>query len=112
MDRPTRKVLARRISNTLEANVCVEALNEAIARVGTPEIVNTYQGSHLLAVERALYRAAASPNRSFAAPGRMRAVRNHTQRDLATLRRRGSKTVSQIPRLPVKKIQPRFGAHD
>lgn len=41
----TRKVLAKRISNTLEADFCVEALNEAIYRFGPPEIVNTDQGS-------------------------------------------------------------------
>ena len=45
MDWHTRKVLAWRISNTLEADVCVEALNEAIARFDPPEIMNTDQGS-------------------------------------------------------------------
>jgi putative transposase len=45
MDWHTRKVLAWRISNTLEADFCVEALNEAIARFGPPEIMNTDQGS-------------------------------------------------------------------
>ncbi len=45
MDWHTRKVLAWRISNTLEADFCVEALNEAIHRFGTPEIMNTDQGS-------------------------------------------------------------------
>ncbi|WP_321829195.1 IS3 family transposase [Thalassovita sp.] len=45
MDWHTRKVLAWRISNTLEADFCVEALNEAIAKFGPPEIMNTDQGS-------------------------------------------------------------------
>jgi len=45
MDWSTRKVLAWRISNTLEADFCVEALNEATTRFGSPEIVNTDQGS-------------------------------------------------------------------
>ncbi|SEC27481.1 DDE-type integrase/transposase/recombinase [Rhodobacter sp. 24-YEA-8] len=36
MDWFTRKVLAWRISNTLEADFCVEALNEAIHRFGAP----------------------------------------------------------------------------
>ena len=45
MDWHTRKVLAWRISNTLEADFCVEALNEAIHRFGAPEIFNTDQGS-------------------------------------------------------------------
>ena len=41
----TRKVLAWRLSNTLEVDFCVEALNEAMAKYGTPEIMNTDQGS-------------------------------------------------------------------
>jgi putative transposase len=45
MDWHTRKVLAWRISNTLEAEFCVEALNEAIHRFGPPKIMNTDQGS-------------------------------------------------------------------
>lgn len=45
MDWHTRKVLAWRISNTLEAGFCVDALNEAIAKFGPPEIMNTDQGS-------------------------------------------------------------------
>jgi putative transposase len=45
MDWHTRKVLAWRISNTLEADFCVDALNEAIARFGPSEIMNTDQGS-------------------------------------------------------------------
>lgn len=45
MDWHTRKVLAWRISNTLEAGFCVDALNEAIQKFGTPEIMNTDQGS-------------------------------------------------------------------
>jgi putative transposase len=45
MDWFTRKVLAWRISNTLEAEFCVEALNEAIHKFGAPEIMNADQGS-------------------------------------------------------------------
>ena len=45
MDWFTRKVLGWRISNTLEVDFCVEALNEAIHRFGPPEIMNTDQGS-------------------------------------------------------------------
>ena len=45
MDWFTRKVLAWRISNTLEADFCLEALNEAIHTFGPPEIMNTDQGS-------------------------------------------------------------------
>jgi len=45
MDWHTRKVLAWRISNTLEADFCVEALKEAVCRFGPPDIMNTDQGS-------------------------------------------------------------------
>lgn len=45
MDWHTRKVLAWRLSNTLEAEFCVDALNEAIHKFGPPVIMNTDQGS-------------------------------------------------------------------
>jgi transposase InsO family protein len=45
MDWHTRKVLSWRISKTLEADFCVEALNEAIHKFGPPDIMNTDQGS-------------------------------------------------------------------
>ena len=38
-------VLARRISNTLKAALCVKPLNEAIHRYCPPEIMSTDQGS-------------------------------------------------------------------
>ncbi len=46
VDWHTRKVLAWRISNTLEAEFCVDALNEAIHKFGPPEIMNT--DSHMM----------------------------------------------------------------
>jgi len=52
MDWFTRKVPAWRISNTLEADFCVEALNEAIHRFGPPEIMNTDQGSQFTSFVR------------------------------------------------------------
>ena len=45
MDWATRKVLGWRLSNTMHASFCVEALQEAIARFGPPGIMNTDQGS-------------------------------------------------------------------
>ena len=45
MDWATRHVLAWRLSNTMDAGFCVEALNEALSRYGRPEIFNTDQGS-------------------------------------------------------------------
>ena len=44
MDWHSRAVLAWRLSNTLGAEFCVEALEEALARYGKPEIFNTDQG--------------------------------------------------------------------
>ena len=45
LDVASRKVLAFRLSNTLTADFCVAALEEALARFGPPEIFNTDQGS-------------------------------------------------------------------
>jgi len=45
MDWATRHVLAWRLSNTMDAGFCVEALNEALRRYGKPEMFNTDQGS-------------------------------------------------------------------
>jgi putative transposase len=44
MDWVSRAVLAWRLSNTLGAEFCVEALEEALAQYGRPEIFNTDQG--------------------------------------------------------------------
>jgi putative transposase len=41
----SRRVLSWRLSITLEAAFCIEALEEALARHGQPEIFNTDQGS-------------------------------------------------------------------
>ena len=45
LDWATRRVLAWRLSNTLTADPCVEALEEAILKYGPPGIMNTDQGS-------------------------------------------------------------------
>ena len=45
MDWYSRKVLSWRLSNTMDEAFCVEALEDAIAGYGTPEIFNTDQGS-------------------------------------------------------------------
>jgi putative transposase len=44
MDWATRKLLAWRLSNTMDMEFCLEALEEALARYGRPEIFNTDQG--------------------------------------------------------------------
>jgi putative transposase len=45
MDWYGRKVLAWRLSNTVDVEFCIEALKEALAKHGTPEIFNTDQDS-------------------------------------------------------------------
>ena len=45
MDWASRKVLAWRLSNTMEPEFCVDALEEALARHGKPTIFNSDQGS-------------------------------------------------------------------
>jgi len=45
VDLYSRKVLAWRVSNAMTSEFCVEAVEEALARYGAPEIFNTDQGS-------------------------------------------------------------------
>jgi len=45
MDWYSRKVLSFRMSNTLESEFCIQALEEALRRYGKPRIFNTDQGS-------------------------------------------------------------------
>jgi putative transposase len=51
LDVASRKVLAFRLSNTLTADFCVAALEEALAKFGRPEIFNTDQGSQFTSDE-------------------------------------------------------------
>ena len=43
----SRKVFAWQLSNSLDAVLCVEALKEALAKYGAPEIYNTDEGSQV-----------------------------------------------------------------
>ena len=45
MDWCTRRILSWRVSNTMEAEFCVEVLEDALAKHGKPKIFNTDQGS-------------------------------------------------------------------
>jgi putative transposase len=49
MDWYSRRALSWRLSNTLDSSFCVEALEEALARFGRPEIFNTDQGAQFTA---------------------------------------------------------------
>jgi putative transposase len=51
MDWATRKVLSKRVSNTMDAEFCLEALKEAFARHGKPAIFNTDQVSQFTSTE-------------------------------------------------------------
>ena len=49
LDLYSRKVLSFRVSNAMTTDFCLEALQEALARYGAPEIFNTDQGSQFTA---------------------------------------------------------------
>jgi putative transposase len=51
MDWYSRKVLSWRLSNSMDADFCVEALKEAITKYGKPEIMNSDQGSQFTGFE-------------------------------------------------------------
>jgi putative transposase len=51
IDWATRRVLAHRVSISMTADFCVDALEEAISKYGTPEIFNTDQGSQFTSDE-------------------------------------------------------------
>ncbi len=51
MDWASRTGLSWRLSNTLDASVCVEALHEALERDGPPEIFNSDQGNQFTSVD-------------------------------------------------------------
>jgi putative transposase len=51
MDWASRKVLSFRVSNTLDTSFCIDALEEALQRYGTPHIFNTDQGSQFTSLE-------------------------------------------------------------
>ena len=51
VDWASRRVLAHRVSISMDTEFCREALEEAIARYGSPEIFNTDQGSQFTSAE-------------------------------------------------------------
>jgi putative transposase len=51
MDWASRRVLSWRLSNTLTTDFCIEAVQEAIIRYGTPDIFNTDQGCQFTSLE-------------------------------------------------------------
>ena len=51
LDWASRRVLAWRLSNTLTTDFCMAAVQEALARYGTPDICNTDQGCQFTSQE-------------------------------------------------------------
>lgn len=51
LDWASRKVLSWRLSNSLSVHFCLDALDEALERYGTPEIFNTDQGCQFTSEE-------------------------------------------------------------
>lgn len=51
MDWFSRRVLSWRLSITMEADFCIEAVEEALARYGKPDIFNTDQGSQFTSID-------------------------------------------------------------
>ena len=51
LDWHSRRVLSWRLSNTLTPDFCLDAVREAIARYGTPDIFNTDQGSQFTSTD-------------------------------------------------------------
>jgi putative transposase len=70
MDWSSRAVLAWRLSNTMDSSFCVEALEEALARFGAPEIFNTDQGSQFTSAAFTAVLAAAGVRISMDGRGR------------------------------------------
>jgi putative transposase len=51
LDWATRRVLAWRVSISMNTDFCIEAVEEALAKYGKPEIFNTDQGSQFTSAE-------------------------------------------------------------
>jgi putative transposase len=51
LDWATRRVLAWRLSISMNTDFCIEAVEEALEKYGTPEIFNTDQGSQFTSAE-------------------------------------------------------------
>jgi len=68
IDVASRRVLAHKVATTLEAYHAVEIMEQAFARFGTPDIVNTDQGSPFTAAEFA--QTVLSPGAKLSMDGR------------------------------------------
>lgn len=78
MDWASRRVLAWRLSNTMDAEFCVAALKDALARFGKPEIFNTDQGS-----QGGFNRSSQHPDRGVSDEGPQACFRSMRARQVA-----------------------------
>lgn len=74
MDWYSRKVLSWRLSNTMDADFCVSALEEALSKYGNPQIFNTDQGSQF--TSDAFTRRLSDANIKISMDGRRRCIDN------------------------------------
>ena len=51
VDWASRRILSWRLSKTLTTNFCIETVEEAVRKYGTPEIINTDQGCQFTSAE-------------------------------------------------------------
>ncbi len=70
----SRKILSWNLSNSLDKSFCIEALNEAIERYGTPEIFNSDQGCQFTSHE--FTGVLSSNNIQISMDGKGRAINN------------------------------------
>ena len=97
MDWYSRKVLAWRLSNTLTADFCVEALEEALAHFGRPEIFNTDQGGQFTCGAFTDTLVEIEPRLTF---GCRRTCRNVPHSACAEMRASGTPLSSFVRQLP------------
>ena len=71
----SRKVLSWRLSNSMESTFCVDCLQEALRRYGTPEVFNTDQGAQFTSIAF-IGALTEHPSISISMDGRGRALDN------------------------------------
>jgi putative transposase len=95
MDWYSRRVLAWRLSNSLDTAFCVEAVEDALARFGQPEIFNTDQGSQFTA--EAFTQVLLARGIKISMDGKGRCLDNvFVERNVSTTLRHGLRVFSEV----------------
>ena len=89
----SRRVLSWRLSITMEASFCIDAIEDALARYGNPEIFNTDQPVHWGCFHRRPYR-----QRNYDQHGWQRRLAGQRIRRTAMAKRQVRRSVSARPR--------------